>query len=53
MTYTFLLIDRNHENYDILNLYSVSIWNSGKVHRIRKNVFHLMRGRVFNIGDVR
>ena len=39
----------NHENFDALEKYEVEEWNGGKVHRIRKNVFHLMRGQVYTI----
>lgn len=28
---------------------SISEWNGGKVHKIRDNIFHLMRGQVFEI----
>ncbi len=51
--YTFLFVDGNHENYDLLNSYPVSVWNGGKVHAVRENVIHLMRGQIFNIEGVR
>jgi len=44
-----LFVDGNHENYDMLNSYPVSEWNGGKVHKISENIYHLMRGQVFNI----
>ena len=47
--YTVLFVDGNHENFDALNEYPVTVWNGGKVHRIRENVIHLCRGQVFNI----
>lgn len=47
--YTILFIDGNHENFDILNSYPIEMWNGGKVHKIDNNIFHLMRGQVFNI----
>lgn len=47
--YTILWVDGNHENFDALNKYPVEKWNGGKIHKIRDNVFHLMRGQVFNI----
>ena len=31
----------------MLNNYPIEIWNGGKVHKIRKNIYHLMRGQVF------
>ena len=47
--FTVLFVDGNHENFDLLNSFSVSEWNGGKVHRIRDNVIHLMRGQIFTI----
>lgn len=51
--YTILFVDGNHENFDLLNLFSVTEWNGGKVHFVRKNIIHLMRGQVFTIEDKR
>ena len=39
----------NHENHKKLNEYPVEIWNGGKVHKIKENIIHLMRGQIFNI----
>lgn len=47
--YTVLFIDGNHENFDQLNNYAIEIWCNGRVHKIRKNVIHLMRGEVYHI----
>ncbi len=47
--YTILFCDGNHENFARLNEYPVEEWCGGKVHRIRKNILHLMRGQVFLI----
>lgn len=47
--YTILFCDGNHENFPLIYSHPVEYWNGGKVHRIRKNVLHLMRGQVFNI----
>ena len=44
-----LLLDGNHENFDALNALPVETWCGGKVHRIRKNIVHLMRGEIFTI----
>lgn len=49
LPFNILFIDGNHENFDVLNAYPISIWNGGKVHKIRDNVIHLMRGQVFTI----
>ena len=44
-----LFVDGNHENFNILNSYPISIWNGGKVHKLSNRIYHLMRGQVFNI----
>lgn len=41
----------NHENFDALEQYAIEEWNGGKVHRIRKNIFHLMRGQIYTIDN--
>ncbi len=46
---TVLFIDGNHENFDLLYQYPEELWNGGRVHRIRDNLLHLMRGQVFTI----
>lgn len=51
--YTFLFVDGNHENYDVLNAFPVSKWNGGNVHFIRNNIIHLMRGQIFDIEGIR
>ena len=43
----FTFIDGNHDNFSAIYSYPVETWNGGKVHKIRNNVFHLMRGQVF------
>ena len=47
--YTICFVDGNHENFPAIYNYPVIEWHGGKVHQIRKNIFHLMRGQVFNI----
>lgn len=49
--FTTLFLDGNHENHIRLNTYPIKEWNGGKVHEIRSNVLHLMRGEIFNIED--
>lgn len=43
----FMFIDGNHDNFPAIFSYPEEIRNGGKVHKIRNNVFHLMRGQVF------
>lgn len=50
--FEILFIDGNHEAFPRLNAYPVEEYCGGKVHRIRRNVRHLMRGQVFTIQDV-
>lgn len=47
--YTICFCDGNHENFPVIYSYPVEEWNGGMIHRIRKNVIHLMRGQIFNI----
>lgn len=51
LPFTVLFVDGNHENFDIINSYPISIWNGGKVHVIKDNIIHLMRGQVYTIED--
>lgn len=46
---TILFVDGNHENFDRLNAFPEEEWHGGKVHKIRDNVLHLMRGYIFDI----
>lgn len=47
--FTLVFVDGNHENFSRLNSLPTTIWHGGKVHQIRENIFHLMRGEIFNI----
>lgn len=49
--YYVLFIDGNHENFDKLNSYPVETWRGGKVHKIRRNIIHLMRGEVYCVEE--
>ena len=49
--YTICFIDGNHENFPAIFNYPMEMWNGGKIHRIRHNIIHLMRGQVFKIDD--
>ena len=51
--YTILFCDGNHENFPLLNSYPEEEWHGGRVHRIRDNVFHLMRGQIFTIDGLK
>ena len=47
--YTTAFCDGNYENFEKMNGYAVTEWCGGRVHFIRKNVIHLMRGEVYEI----
>ncbi len=48
--YTVLFCDGNHCNFERLYAYPGGEWNNGRVHFIRRNVIHLMRGEIYDIG---
>ena len=49
--FTLLFVDGNHENFDRLcgDEFPVVDFHGGKAHQIRDNIFHLMRGYVFEL----
>lgn len=47
--YHILFVDGCHENYDLLKAYPVSEWNGGKVQQISGNLYHLLRGQVYEL----
>lgn len=48
---TVLFVDGNHENFDMLNSFEIKEWNGGKIHEIKPNIIHLMRGQIYNINN--
>lgn len=50
--FTTVFVDGNHENFKRLYAYPIKKWHGGKVHEIRPNVLHLMRGEIFDIEDL-
>ena len=50
-TFTTLFVDGNHENFNMLYTFPVVDFHGGKAHKIRDNIYHLMRGYVFDICD--
>ena len=51
--FTIVFLDGTHENFDMLNACRVTRWKGGKVHRVGPNLYHLMRGQVFNLDGCR
>ena len=47
--FAILFVDGNHENFDLLNVLPVEEKYGGKVQKLRNNIFHLMRGEVYEI----
>lgn len=49
--FTILFVDGNHENFDRLygDEFEVVDFHGGKAHKIRDNVYHLMRGYIFEL----
>lgn len=51
--FTLLFVDGNHENFDRLygDEFPVVDFHGGLAHKIRDNIYHLMRGHVFELGS--
>ena len=47
LPFTILFLDGNHECFPKIMSYPEEEWNGGRIHRIRSNIFHLMRGQIF------
>ena len=50
--FTFCFVDGTHENFGKIERCHETIWKGGHVHRISGNLFHLMRGQIFNIDGI-
>ena len=51
--FTVLFCDGNHENHDRLaGAYPEVDFHGGRAHRVRENVYHLMRGYIFDLQGV-
>lgn len=46
--YRIFFCDGNHENFTVLFTYPEVEICGGKAHQLRKNIYHLIRGEVFN-----
>lgn len=47
--FTVCFLDGAHENFELIKKYRQTVWKGGRVHRISGNLFHLMRGEVFEL----
>lgn len=50
--FTTLFVDGNHENFDMLSTFPIVDFKGGKAHKISENVYHLMRGEIFEIDGI-
>ncbi|MBQ9009643.1 MAG: metallophosphoesterase [Clostridia bacterium] len=51
--FQILFLDGNHECFPEIAAYPEELYCGGKVHRIRDNIRHLMRGQVYEIEGLR
>lgn len=52
-SFTLLFCDGNHENHDRLSkAYPEVDFHGGRAHKIRENIYHLMRGYVFDLNGL-
>lgn len=51
--FTTLFIDGNHENFDLLDSFPKIEKFGGAVHQISDSIFHLCRGQVFEIDELK
>lgn len=47
--YTIMFVDGSHENFDMLAQAKLTRYKGGYVHKIADNIYHMMRGEVFEI----
>ena len=50
-SFTILFVDGNHENFDRLygDEFPIVDFHGGRAHQIRANIYHLMRGYIFEL----
>lgn len=48
-SFTTLFVDGNHENFDLLARYPVVEYRGGLAHQVMPNIYHLMRGEIFEL----
>ncbi len=51
--FTVCFLDGAHENFELIKKRRQTMWKGGKVHRISGNLYHLMRGEIYNINGTR
>jgi hypothetical protein len=51
--FTFCFIDGNHENHEMLERLEVVDFCGGKAGKVRSNIYHLKRGEIYTIQDIK
>ena len=46
---TILFVDGNHENFAMLNCYSLVEYHGALMHRIDEHIFHILRGEILTL----
>ena len=49
---TVLFIDGNHENFELLEKFPVVMYKDARCHRLRENIYHIIRGEIININGL-
>lgn len=53
MNINICFIDGDRENHRRLSQYPRIYWNGGRVGKIKDNIFHLLRGEIYTIEDIK
>ncbi|MDR1410552.1 MAG: metallophosphoesterase [Oscillospiraceae bacterium] len=51
--YTVAFVDGSHENFDLLDKYPLEEWGGAQARHINGNLWHLVRGQVYDLGGER
>ena len=49
LPFDIAFVDGCHENFDLLDACPIEEWNGAPVHRVADNVFHMLRGEIYEI----
>lgn len=47
--FVFIVIPGNHENYNAFQKYEIVDFYGAKAHKVKKNIFYLCRGEIFEL----
>lgn len=51
--FTTIFIDGNHENFNALDQYEICNFHGAKCHKIRNSVYHILRGEILKIDNLK